>query len=118
MELDVPEDDSTSGLSAGEAAGVIIGCALLVAIFVAVVYIVMRPPDVLKPFIFPSGSAKDSPYDGQSAPTSFSSPVYDDSGDNKSSVEDVNETKDAQPTTNENSVDLSVPTYATIDVNS
>ena len=47
-------DDSTSdGLSGGQITGIVFAFLILTALFVGAIFIILRPPDALKPYLAP-----------------------------------------------------------------
>lgn len=58
----IPKRPSTS-LNGGEIAGVVIGALLLVALFAGGLYVLARPPDRIRPYLYPGSTA---PGDGGS----------------------------------------------------
>ena len=61
---------SSSGLSGGEIAGTVIGFTCLFALFATAMFVLIRPPDALKPYVLPPGPQQQTTYGTPYANTS------------------------------------------------
>ena len=78
---EVEDVGADTSLSTGEIIAVMFGIVILLGLFAGAVYVVIRPPSWLKPFLVPQASdlnyGEATPYQSEETPSSLENPVYE-----------------------------------------